>query len=99
MEAAASTRLGLNKMQMPNFLMSSKQIEFKKERLVQLGKEGINEIKDLAEFNKDIWKQIAENIKRLGGADEESGQGRQYEPCHGPSNPISVWGKNTEKTP
>eukprot|EP00957_Ditylum_brightwellii_P175439 13355871-Ditylum_brightwellii.AAC.1 len=31
--------------------------------------------------------------------DEESGQGDQPESCHGPSNPVSVQGKNTDKTP
>eukprot|EP00957_Ditylum_brightwellii_P017416 1311895-Ditylum_brightwellii.AAC.1 len=37
------------------------------ETLVQLWKEGIKEVKDLAEFSKDIWKEVAENLKRLGG--------------------------------
>eukprot|EP00957_Ditylum_brightwellii_P043238 3276630-Ditylum_brightwellii.AAC.1 len=67
MEAAASIRLDLNKMQTTNFFTSSKQMEVVKEALVQLGKEGIKEVEDLAEFNKDIWKQVAENLKRLGG--------------------------------
>eukprot|EP00957_Ditylum_brightwellii_P032613 2471806-Ditylum_brightwellii.AAC.1 len=42
-------------------------MEVSKETLVQLGKEGIKELEDLAEFSKDIWKQVAENLKRLGG--------------------------------
>eukprot|EP00957_Ditylum_brightwellii_P148016 11270426-Ditylum_brightwellii.AAC.1 len=40
-------------------------MEVTKETLVQLGKEGIKEVKDLVEFNKDIWKQVAENLKPL----------------------------------
>eukprot|EP00957_Ditylum_brightwellii_P127076 9688235-Ditylum_brightwellii.AAC.1 len=29
----------------------------------------------------------------------ESRQGESHqEPCHGPSNPVSVWGKDTEET-
>eukprot|EP00957_Ditylum_brightwellii_P049683 3767573-Ditylum_brightwellii.AAC.1 len=35
--------------------------------LIQLEKEGIKEVKDLAEFSKEIWKQVAENLKRPGG--------------------------------
>eukprot|EP00957_Ditylum_brightwellii_P160399 12210555-Ditylum_brightwellii.AAC.1 len=42
-------------------------MEVLKERLVQLGKGGIKEVEDLAEFSKEIWKQVAENLKRLGG--------------------------------
>eukprot|EP00957_Ditylum_brightwellii_P023030 1738087-Ditylum_brightwellii.AAC.1 len=65
-EAVASTRPGFNKMQTTNFFTSSKQMEVSKEMLVQLGKEGIKEVEDLAEFNKDIWKQVAENLKHPG---------------------------------
>eukprot|EP00957_Ditylum_brightwellii_P012988 981462-Ditylum_brightwellii.AAC.1 len=42
-------------------------MEVTKETYVQLGKEGIKEVKDLAEFSKEIWKQVAENLKRPGG--------------------------------
>eukprot|EP00957_Ditylum_brightwellii_P170414 12971998-Ditylum_brightwellii.AAC.1 len=42
-------------------------MEVSKETLVQLGKEGIKEVEDLAEFSKDNWKQVAENLKRPGG--------------------------------
>eukprot|EP00957_Ditylum_brightwellii_P007553 571442-Ditylum_brightwellii.AAC.1 len=42
-------------------------MEVSKEMLVQLGKEGIKELEDLAEFSKEIWKQVAENLKRMGG--------------------------------
>eukprot|EP00957_Ditylum_brightwellii_P110373 8418321-Ditylum_brightwellii.AAC.1 len=35
--------------------------------LAQLGKEGIEELEDLADFSNEIWKQVAENLKRLGG--------------------------------
>eukprot|EP00957_Ditylum_brightwellii_P127094 9689307-Ditylum_brightwellii.AAC.1 len=54
-------------MQTTNFFTSSKQMEVAKEMLKQLGKEGIKEVEDLAEFNKDIWKQVAENPKHPGG--------------------------------
>eukprot|EP00957_Ditylum_brightwellii_P068323 5186836-Ditylum_brightwellii.AAC.1 len=67
MEAAASTRMGLNKTQTTNFFTSSKQMEVAKETLVQLGKEGIKEVEDLAEFSKDIWKQVAENLEHPEG--------------------------------
>eukprot|EP00957_Ditylum_brightwellii_P162680 12387973-Ditylum_brightwellii.AAC.1 len=66
MEAAASTRLGLNKMQTNTFFTSSKQMKVAKKMLAQLGKEGIKEIEDLAKFSKEIWKQVAENLKHLG---------------------------------
>eukprot|EP00957_Ditylum_brightwellii_P030994 2348779-Ditylum_brightwellii.AAC.1 len=42
-------------------------MEVTKDTTKELGKEGIKEVKDLAEFNKGIWKQIAEKLKRLGG--------------------------------
>eukprot|EP00957_Ditylum_brightwellii_P158997 12101843-Ditylum_brightwellii.AAC.1 len=67
MEAAASTRPGLNKTQTNTFFMSSKQMEVTKETLAQLGKEGIKDVEDLAEFSKEIWKQVAENLKHPGG--------------------------------
>eukprot|EP00957_Ditylum_brightwellii_P039586 2994630-Ditylum_brightwellii.AAC.1 len=42
-------------------------MEVGKETLEELGKEGIKEVKDLAEFNKKIWKQVADNMKHPGG--------------------------------
>eukprot|EP00957_Ditylum_brightwellii_P143769 10954707-Ditylum_brightwellii.AAC.1 len=42
-------------------------MEVVKETLVELGKEGIKEAKDLAKFDKDMWKQVAESLNRLGG--------------------------------
>eukprot|EP00957_Ditylum_brightwellii_P152731 11625672-Ditylum_brightwellii.AAC.1 len=66
-EAAASTRPGINKAHTNTFFTSSKQMEVAKEMLAQLEKEGIKEVKDLAEFSNNIWKQVAENLKRPGG--------------------------------
>eukprot|EP00957_Ditylum_brightwellii_P178214 13574186-Ditylum_brightwellii.AAC.1 len=66
-ETAASTTLGLNKMQTNTFFMSSKQMEVAKEMVEELRKEGIEEAKDLAEFTKDMWKHVADNLKHLGG--------------------------------
>eukprot|EP00957_Ditylum_brightwellii_P182061 13870686-Ditylum_brightwellii.AAC.1 len=42
-------------------------MEVSKETLAQLGQEGIKKVEDLAEFSKDNWKQVAENLKRRGG--------------------------------
>eukprot|EP00957_Ditylum_brightwellii_P178774 13617758-Ditylum_brightwellii.AAC.1 len=42
-------------------------MEVMKETLTQLGLEGIKTLEDLTEFSKDNWKQVAENLKRLGG--------------------------------
>eukprot|EP00957_Ditylum_brightwellii_P096284 7333491-Ditylum_brightwellii.AAC.1 len=56
-EAAASTKLGINKAQTNTSFMSSKQMDVSKEMLVQFGKEGTKEVKDLADFNKEILKQ------------------------------------------
>eukprot|EP00957_Ditylum_brightwellii_P072881 5538917-Ditylum_brightwellii.AAC.1 len=66
-EAAASTKAGLTKEQTNTFFKSSKQIEASNETLAQFGQEGINKVKDLAEFSKDNWEQVAENLKRLRG--------------------------------
>eukprot|EP00957_Ditylum_brightwellii_P080794 6145800-Ditylum_brightwellii.AAC.1 len=73
-EATACTRAGLNKDQMTFFFTNAKQMEVTKETLAQLGHEGIKNVEDLAEFSKDNWKQVVENLKR-GKLDEESGQG------------------------
>eukprot|EP00957_Ditylum_brightwellii_P193723 14751995-Ditylum_brightwellii.AAC.1 len=56
-EVAASMRPGLSKAQTNAFFTSFKQMEVLKEMLVQLGKKGIKELEDLAEFSKDNWKQ------------------------------------------
>eukprot|EP00957_Ditylum_brightwellii_P067100 5092909-Ditylum_brightwellii.AAC.1 len=76
--------------------MSSKQIEVTKETLVQLGKEGIKEVKDLAEFSKDIWKQVAENLKCLGGQtknpDREANQSHATVP-----QTLYLFGARTQK--
>eukprot|EP00957_Ditylum_brightwellii_P040347 3053177-Ditylum_brightwellii.AAC.1 len=80
MEAATSTRLGLNKAHTNTFFTSSKQMEVAKETLAQLGKEGCKE---------------SQAPRR---PDEESSQGDQPEPCHGPLNPVPIQGKDTEET-
>eukprot|EP00957_Ditylum_brightwellii_P037676 2849284-Ditylum_brightwellii.AAC.1 len=50
-----------------------------KETLIQLSHEGIKKVEDLAEFSKENWKQVAENLKCLGGRmtnpDKEPGDG------------------------
>eukprot|EP00957_Ditylum_brightwellii_P066208 5024441-Ditylum_brightwellii.AAC.1 len=66
-EATASTRTGLTKDQTNTFFTNSKQMEVSKETLAQLGPKGIKKVEDLAEFSKDNWKQIVENLKRPGG--------------------------------
>eukprot|EP00957_Ditylum_brightwellii_P162513 12374391-Ditylum_brightwellii.AAC.1 len=73
-EAAASTRPGLTKTQTNTFFTSSKQMEVAKETLTQLGKEGIKEVEDLAEFSKEIWKTGCGEPEALGRPDEESVQ-------------------------
>eukprot|EP00957_Ditylum_brightwellii_P190898 14535496-Ditylum_brightwellii.AAC.1 len=42
-------------------------MEVVKKILVELGKEGIKEAKDLTKFTKDTWKQVAERLKAPGG--------------------------------
>eukprot|EP00957_Ditylum_brightwellii_P027539 2081874-Ditylum_brightwellii.AAC.2 len=58
---------GLNKMQTTTFFMSLRSMEVMKQMLVELGKEEIKEAKDLAEFDKELWDQVADNLKCLGG--------------------------------
>eukprot|EP00957_Ditylum_brightwellii_P180533 13752328-Ditylum_brightwellii.AAC.1 len=96
MEAAASTRPGLNKMQTTNFFTSSKQMEVAKEMLVQLGKEGIKEIKDLAEFSKDIWKQDEENLKCPGGRMKNPDRKVNQSHAKVPQN-LYLFGERTQK--
>eukprot|EP00957_Ditylum_brightwellii_P135443 10327325-Ditylum_brightwellii.AAC.1 len=66
-EAAASTRLGFNKVQTITFFTRYKQMEVTKDTMEELGKGGIKEVKDLAEFTKETWKLVADNLKCLGG--------------------------------
>eukprot|EP00957_Ditylum_brightwellii_P091758 6987235-Ditylum_brightwellii.AAC.1 len=42
-------------------------MEVTKETLEELKKEGIKDAEDLAEFTKEMWKQVAGNLKHLGG--------------------------------
>eukprot|EP00957_Ditylum_brightwellii_P148527 11309460-Ditylum_brightwellii.AAC.1 len=75
-------------------------MEVSKETLAQLGHEGIKKVEGLAEFNKDKWKQVAENLKCPGGQmknpDKEK---REEQPFHNSSDPVSVWSEDTEETP
>eukprot|EP00957_Ditylum_brightwellii_P105582 8049627-Ditylum_brightwellii.AAC.1 len=64
--ATASTRVGLTKDQTTFFFTNAKQMEVTKETLAQLGLEEIKKVKDLAEFSKDNWKLVTENLKRPG---------------------------------
>eukprot|EP00957_Ditylum_brightwellii_P009990 753788-Ditylum_brightwellii.AAC.1 len=83
-EATASTRSGLNKEKATFFFTSTEQMDVTKETLIQLSHEGIKKVEDLAEFSKDNWKQVAENLKRPGvqmkNPDKEPGDG----------NPLTV---------
>eukprot|EP00957_Ditylum_brightwellii_P049976 3788420-Ditylum_brightwellii.AAC.1 len=83
-EAAASTRAELTKDQTNTFFMSSKQMEASKGTLAQLGQEGIQKVKDLAEFSKDNWKQVAKNLERPGG------QMKNPDKEHGNDNPSTI---------
>eukprot|EP00957_Ditylum_brightwellii_P104577 7968705-Ditylum_brightwellii.AAC.1 len=42
-------------------------MEVTKETLIQLGHEGIKKVEDLAEYSKENWKQVADNLKRPRG--------------------------------
>ena len=65
-EATSSTKSGLTKDQTTFFFTNAKQMEVTKETLTQLDHEGIKKVEDLAEFSKDNWKQVGENLKRPG---------------------------------
>jgi hypothetical protein len=66
-EATASTRTTLTKDQTTFFFINVKQMEVTKEMLAQLGLEGIKKVEDLAEFSKENWKQVTDNLKCPGG--------------------------------
>eukprot|EP00957_Ditylum_brightwellii_P088284 6725499-Ditylum_brightwellii.AAC.1 len=59
-------------------------MEVLKETLAQLGLEGIKKVEDLAEFSKDNWKQVAENLKCLGG------QMKNPDKVQGDDNPSTI---------
>eukprot|EP00957_Ditylum_brightwellii_P085223 6480812-Ditylum_brightwellii.AAC.1 len=83
-EATASTRAGLTKDKTTFFFTNAKQMEVMKETLTQLGHEGIKKVEDLAEFSKDNWKQVAENLKRPGG------RMKNPDKEHGNKNPSTI---------
>ena len=84
MTETASMRAGLTKDQNTFFFTNIKQMEVTKEMLTQLGLEGIKKVEDLAEFSKDNWKQVAENLKRPGG------QMKNSDKVHGNDNPSMI---------
>eukprot|EP00957_Ditylum_brightwellii_P094381 7186381-Ditylum_brightwellii.AAC.1 len=55
-----------------------------KETLTQLGHEGIKKVENLAQFSKDNWKQVAENLKRQGG------WMKNLDKEHGNDNPSTI---------
>ena len=57
----------MNKEKTTFFFTSTEQMEVRKETLILLTHEGIKKVEDLAEFSKENWKQVAENLKRPGG--------------------------------
>eukprot|EP00957_Ditylum_brightwellii_P089767 6837127-Ditylum_brightwellii.AAC.1 len=59
-------------------------MEVRKETLARLGHEGIKKMEDLAEFSKDNWKQVAENLKRPGG------RMKNPDKEHGNDNPSTI---------
>eukprot|EP00957_Ditylum_brightwellii_P170996 13017245-Ditylum_brightwellii.AAC.1 len=59
-------------------------MEVTKETLAQLGLEGIKKIEDLAEFSKENWKQVTENLKCPGG------QMRNLGKVPGDNNPSTI---------
>eukprot|EP00957_Ditylum_brightwellii_P003041 232155-Ditylum_brightwellii.AAC.1 len=59
-------------------------MEVTKETLAQLGLEGITKVEDLAEFSKENWKQVTENLKRLGG------RMKNLDKVHGNDNPSTI---------
>eukprot|EP00957_Ditylum_brightwellii_P031223 2366632-Ditylum_brightwellii.AAC.1 len=59
-------------------------MEVTKEMLAQLGLRGMKKVEDLAEFSKDNWKQVTENLKRPGG------QMKNPYKVHGDNNPSTI---------
>eukprot|EP00957_Ditylum_brightwellii_P090092 6861208-Ditylum_brightwellii.AAC.1 len=83
-EATASTRAGLTKDQTTFFFTNAKQMEVMKETLAQLGIEGIKKVEDLAEFSKDNWEQVTENLKCPGG------KMKNPDKIHSDENPSTI---------
>eukprot|EP00957_Ditylum_brightwellii_P054997 4168818-Ditylum_brightwellii.AAC.1 len=71
-------------------------MEVAKETLVQLWKEGIKEVKDMAEFSKDILKKVAENLKRLGGRMKNINREANQSHATVPQTPY-LFGARTQK--
>eukprot|EP00957_Ditylum_brightwellii_P079027 6010557-Ditylum_brightwellii.AAC.1 len=59
-------------------------MEVTKETLAQLGLEGIKKVEGLAEFSKDNWKQVTDNLKRPGG------RMKNPDKVHGDNNPSTI---------
>eukprot|EP00957_Ditylum_brightwellii_P174122 13257388-Ditylum_brightwellii.AAC.1 len=73
-------------------------MEVSKETLVQLREEGIKEVEDPSEFSKEIWKQVAENLKCPGGWMRNLDKKKDdSNPSTIPQNPVSVWGQGCKR--
>eukprot|EP00957_Ditylum_brightwellii_P008535 647530-Ditylum_brightwellii.AAC.1 len=59
-------------------------MEVMNKTLTQLGHKGIKIVEDLAEFSKDNWMQVAENLKRSGG------RMKNLDKEHGNDNPPMI---------
>eukprot|EP00957_Ditylum_brightwellii_P050413 3823093-Ditylum_brightwellii.AAC.1 len=66
------------------FFTNAKQMEVTKDTLAQLGLEGIKKVEDLAEFSKENWKQVTENLKHPGGGMKNPDK------VHGNDNPSTI---------
>eukprot|EP00957_Ditylum_brightwellii_P165025 12564095-Ditylum_brightwellii.AAC.2 len=64
--SATGTMPGLTRAETTIFFVSPTLIHMVKETLVKLGKEGINKAEDLAKFDQEIWKQVADNLEHPG---------------------------------
>eukprot|EP00957_Ditylum_brightwellii_P128860 9829842-Ditylum_brightwellii.AAC.1 len=80
----ANTRAGLTKDQTTFFFTNTKQMEMMKETLTQLSLEGIKKVEDLAEFRKDNWKQVTENLKH------SRSRMKNLDKVHGNKNPSTI---------
>eukprot|EP00957_Ditylum_brightwellii_P129931 9910645-Ditylum_brightwellii.AAC.1 len=58
---------GLSKSKTITFFTNAASMEVTKKTLTKLRKAGIVETENLEEFDKAMWKQVADNLKHSGG--------------------------------
>eukprot|EP00957_Ditylum_brightwellii_P048311 3666689-Ditylum_brightwellii.AAC.2 len=66
---------GLSKAETSTFFLNVSLMDVNLKTFTKLGKEGIVKVEDLGEFNKTMWKQVADNLQHPNGQTKNPDKG------------------------